>query len=100
MNNKYCSPNKTSEYVLSGLPIICSPQQSLKSLVEDNGIGICLDYESLENYDLVKIANQINKFIIDLPLYNNNVHLKKEIFDYAEEAKKLRMEIHSLYAQP
>ena len=39
------SSNKIGEYLCSGLPIICSPQPSLKQFVDANGIGQALPVE-------------------------------------------------------
>ena len=41
------SSNKIGEYLCSGLPIICSPQASLKQFVDANGIGQALPVEQM-----------------------------------------------------
>ena len=42
-NNYYCAPNKLYEYGQAGLPVIASNFPGLRTLVEGNELGICVD---------------------------------------------------------
>jgi hypothetical protein len=44
LNNRYCCPNKLSQYMAAGLPIICNMLDYVRSIVEDNGIGTSVDF--------------------------------------------------------
>ena len=44
LNNRYCSPNKLSQYMAAGLPILCNDTEFVKSVVVGNEIGICVDF--------------------------------------------------------
>jgi glycosyltransferase involved in cell wall biosynthesis len=45
VNNRYCSPNKLSQYMAAGLPIICNMLDYVRSVVLDNGIGSSVDFD-------------------------------------------------------
>jgi glycosyltransferase involved in cell wall biosynthesis len=41
INNRYCSPNKLSQYMAAGLPIVCNHDlEFVRSIVVENGLGI------------------------------------------------------------
>ena len=48
INNLYCCPNKLSQYLAAGLPIVCNRTEFVKSVVEENELGYCVDFS---NYD-------------------------------------------------
>jgi glycosyltransferase involved in cell wall biosynthesis len=49
VNNRYCSPNKLSQYMAAGLPIVCCNQlEFVKSVVVNNGIGVAVDFRDHE----------------------------------------------------
>lgn len=41
-------PNKLFEYVMSGIPVICSNLREVSKFVKTNNLGICLDENSIE----------------------------------------------------
>lgn len=43
MNYRYCAPNKLYEYPMLSLPVLCSNQPHLRSIIEGQGLGICVD---------------------------------------------------------
>ncbi len=44
-NERLCAPNKIYEYLACGLPVVCSNNPTLVSLVQENGWGLCVDPE-------------------------------------------------------
>jgi len=44
LNNRYCSPNKLSQYMAAGLPIFCNDTEFVKQVVVGNGLGFCVDF--------------------------------------------------------
>ena len=47
-NHSNAVPNKMFEYMIAGLPIICSNFSLWKEIVEKNNCGICVDPENIE----------------------------------------------------
>ena len=43
LNYRYCAPNKLYEYAMLGLPVLSSDQDHLRSEIEENGFGLCVD---------------------------------------------------------
>jgi glycosyltransferase involved in cell wall biosynthesis len=59
VNNRYCSPNKLSQYMAAGLPIICNNElEFVKSVVVGNGIGIAVDFQ-----DPQALAEVVNRLV-------------------------------------
>lgn len=42
LNNYYCAPNKVYQYIMNRVNIITNDYPGLKTVVEDNNIGVCL----------------------------------------------------------
>ena len=42
LNNYYCAPNKVFQYIMNRVNIITNDYPGLKSVVEENSIGVCL----------------------------------------------------------
>ncbi len=65
LNNRYCSPNKLSQYMAAGVPIICNSElEFVKSVVVENKIGLAVDFHDHDTLarvlnDLVASKNQI-----------------------------------------
>jgi glycosyltransferase involved in cell wall biosynthesis len=45
VNNRYCCPNKLSQYMAAGLPVICNRLDYVRSVVVDNEIGASVDFD-------------------------------------------------------
>ena len=59
INNRYCSPNKLSQYMAAGLPIICNDQlEFVKSVVEQNSIGVAVEFGNHQAF-----AQAVNRLI-------------------------------------
>jgi glycosyltransferase involved in cell wall biosynthesis len=44
INNRYCCPNKLSQYMAAGLPIVCNDTEFVKEVVLSNKLGYCVDF--------------------------------------------------------
>jgi hypothetical protein len=44
INNRLCCPNKLSQYLAAGLPVISNELEFVKSVVVGNGIGFAVDF--------------------------------------------------------
>jgi glycosyltransferase involved in cell wall biosynthesis len=60
INNRYCSPNKLSQYMAAGLPIICNELDFVKSIVIENGIGSSVDFN-----DEAALVRTIDYYVIN-----------------------------------
>jgi glycosyltransferase involved in cell wall biosynthesis len=58
LNNRYCSPNKLSQYLAAGLPIICNELDFVKSVVVENGVGAAVDFR-----DEAALIRTINGYV-------------------------------------
>jgi glycosyltransferase involved in cell wall biosynthesis len=59
-NQKYCAPTKLFEYMASGIAVAGSNNDSLRSIIEENGIGYCADDDTTEDF-----AKKIDLLISD-----------------------------------
>jgi len=57
LNNRYCSPNKLSQYMAAGLPIICNDTEFVKGIILDNDLGICADFH--DHLDLARVVDRL-----------------------------------------
>ena len=48
INNRLCCPNKLSQYLAAGLPVISNELEFVKSVVVGNGIGFAVDFATSE----------------------------------------------------
>lgn len=46
LNNYYCSPNKLFEFVAAGVPFVCNDLPFLRSVVDQYGCGVTVDFAS------------------------------------------------------
>jgi glycosyltransferase involved in cell wall biosynthesis len=60
INNRYCSPNKLSQYMAAGLPIVANETEFVKSVILDSGAGTTVDFK-----DQPAFAAVINGLIDD-----------------------------------
>jgi len=90
INTKLSALNKVSEYLMSGLPILCSDYENLKKIIYENPIGKIGETFNVESSK--SIANAINK-IIENDNYKilkyNAVKLAHDYFNWETEEKKL-----------
>ena len=58
INHRFCSPNKLSQYMAAGLPIICNELDFVKSVVLGYGIGSAVDFN-----DEAALVRTINEYV-------------------------------------
>lgn len=86
LNNIYCASNKIYEYASVNLPILASPNPTVKKIIENNGIGICS--EDLES-GLLDVLTRMEFFKSNSCIFN-----KKNRWE--EDANLLRQTILSI----
>jgi glycosyltransferase involved in cell wall biosynthesis len=87
LNVKYCAPNKLMEFMRCGVPVLCSPNPSLR-FVEAEGWGRCVDPSSP-----VEIAHVIDEWAADPALCARMGQVAQELFrstyDYRHQSQAL-----------
>ncbi|MFL9510161.1 glycosyltransferase family 4 protein, partial [Acinetobacter baumannii] len=87
-NHIDAQPNKMFEYMSAGIPVIGSNYPLWRSIIEDNGCGICVNPEDPE-----EIAAAIDKLIVDRALAENmgknGIRAVNEKYNWSIEEKKL-----------
>jgi glycosyltransferase involved in cell wall biosynthesis len=87
-NNYYCAPNKLFEYMMMGLPMIAADYPGMKSLVEGEGVGICVDSSSPQ-----AIAAAVNRLAADpdgrTRMKARGLQLSRERYNWAIESTAL-----------
>ncbi|MDH2614867.1 glycosyltransferase family 4 protein [Acinetobacter baumannii] len=87
-NHIDAQPNKMFEYMSAGIPVIGSNYPLWRSIIEDNGCGICVNPEKPE-----EIAVAIDKLITDRALAENmgknGIRAVNEKYNWSIEEKKL-----------
>ena len=58
INHRFCSPNKLSQYMAAGLPIICNELDFVKSVVLGYSIGSSVDFN-----DQAALVRTINEYV-------------------------------------
>jgi glycosyltransferase involved in cell wall biosynthesis len=85
LNNYYCSPNKMFEYLMAGLPVIVSNLYEMKKVVDDNGVGIVAQENTIEG--LLRACQKATK-LDHIRLYEN-IQKVKNIYNWEEQEKVL-----------
>ena len=63
LNTKLCAPNKLYEYASMALPMLCSPQESMTSEVEGNGVGVSIAAEEWEQEVFPETVCQLERMV-------------------------------------
>jgi glycosyltransferase involved in cell wall biosynthesis len=94
LSYEYCLPNKVFEYTMAGLPVIVSALPEMKRFVEENKIGISVDF----NDDMEKLKNIFIEFSKqDYIKYKDSLEHTASKFNWEEEEKVLLKIYKSLY---
>lgn len=90
INTKLSALNKVSEYLMSGLPILCSNYENLTKIIYKNPIGIVGETFDILNKDSIK--NAIKKMVLNSyykQLKENAYQLAYKYYNWEKEAIKL-----------
>ncbi len=87
-NYEHSYPSKIFEYMALGLPVLCSDFELYRSVVEDNGAGICV---APDDDDAVELA--LKRLLDDPELRERmgqaGMHAAQAKFNWANEERKL-----------
>ena len=81
-------PNKLFEYIMAGLPVLCSDLPQMKTIIEKYNVGESINIENEEN-----IFTVLNKWCSNpnlLNAYRNNCSVVAKELNWQEEYKKVR----------
>jgi glycosyltransferase involved in cell wall biosynthesis len=96
-NNYFCAPNKVFEYMMMGLPLIAANYPGMLTLVEDEGVGVCVDAESPDT-----IAAAVNRLAADTRtrarMKTDALRLSRERYNWEIESGPLLRRYRSLAA--
>ncbi|MEL6114358.1 glycosyltransferase [Photobacterium sp. SP02] len=85
INNKLCAPNKISEYLLLGLPIISTPQVTIKNIIENESVGLCFNKDALDSEDLINISKTFKQAQKNYNMHLENVLKCRMRFEFKAE---------------
>lgn len=71
LNHEYCLPNKLFEYIMAGLPIVCTDLKGIGRYVQNNQLGCVFEELSAE-----KLATAVNDLVKDEVEFNE---IKKRV---------------------
>lgn len=94
LNYRYSLPNKLFDYIHAGVPVVASPLQEVKRIVEQYGIGECTASVTPE-----AIADKVNELLGDdkkLKGYKANTVKAKEELCWENERKTLEEVIRQI----
>ncbi|MBF9231988.1 glycosyltransferase family protein [Microvirga alba] len=57
INNKFCCPNKLSQYMAAGLPILANRTDFVRNVLDESGGGTCVDFTNEEA--LIETINRL-----------------------------------------
>lgn len=72
LNNIYASPNKIWDAVACGKPVIINKGAKISKFVEDNKLGILVDYKSFDKKQVVQLMKNYNKKHSDFSIDGSN----------------------------
>lgn len=83
LNYKYCLPNKIFEYMMTGIPVICSNLIEMKKVVNTHQLGLVASTNDSQGFlACVKLSESI-----DYPQLVENVATARTIFNWEQQEK-------------
>ena len=90
LNTKLSALNKVSEYLMAGLPILCSDYTNLQKIIYSNPVGKVGETFNIDSTDSIsKAINSILKNKQYKKLKPNALKLAHEFFNWEKEEEKL-----------
>ena len=80
----YALDNKLFEYLMSEIPILATQQPEYRAIVEEFGLGICIDPEEQGAY-----LDGLRQIMRNYPSYADNLKKAKEVLNWEDEEQKL-----------
>jgi len=87
-------PNKLFEYIMAGLPVLCSDLPQMKKIVKNYKVGESIEIENEENLISVLKRWQENPGLLDS--YKNNCIAAAKVLNWQEEYKSVRSKLLGL----
>jgi glycosyltransferase involved in cell wall biosynthesis len=83
LNYKYCLPNKIFEYMMTGIPVICSNLIEMKNVVNSHQLGLVANSNDSQGFlECVKLSESI-----DYPKLVEKVALARTVFNWEQQEK-------------
>ncbi|WP_457592957.1 glycosyltransferase [Hydrogenimonas sp.] len=85
LSYRYCLPNKIFEYMMVDIPVIVSDLPEMKRVVEENGVGVVAESNSVEG--LREAVRKVCR--MDMKLLRENIQRVKDVYNWQEQEKTL-----------
>ena len=85
LSYRYCLPNKLFEYMMAEVPLIVSNLPEMRKVVEENGIGVMVEEESVDG----TISAIKKALLLDKEEIGKNLKRVKSIYNWEEQEKVL-----------
>ena len=85
LSYRYCLPNKLFEYMMAEVPLIVSNLPEMRKVVEENGIGVMVEEESVDG----TISAIKKALLLDKEEIGKNLKKVKSIYNWEEQEKVL-----------
>ncbi|WP_062567263.1 glycosyltransferase [Pseudoalteromonas arabiensis] len=83
LNYRYCLPNKIFEYVMAGIPVVCSNLVEMKSVVEEHQLGLVATGNDVNGF--LKCINSVSS--INYGSLVEKVAVAREVFNWGLQEK-------------
>lgn len=87
-NNKYSLPNRLFDSIFSCLPVVCFKDTEVGKFVDDNNLGISIEYDGNEINN--RLINAIIACLKDKEFYNSHLSRFNLVNNWECESKKLQ----------
>ncbi|MCL2122624.1 MAG: glycosyltransferase [Desulfovibrionaceae bacterium] len=74
--HRYCCPNKLSQYMAAGLPVLANKTEYVSRIISDAGCGLCINFEQTD-----ALMNAVNSLTHDAALRDTYSAASKAYFE-------------------
>ncbi len=89
LNFIHCASNKVFEYLQTGLPMVATSQDSIKSVFREGNLGVLVDIEANDKELIEAIANAINSIDLGYEGYLENLESYRKKVSWELESRQL-----------